>query len=76
MRELKPGTNESLGKAIHDYEVGSRAPFGVSGGSNDLHTSNIIVAAGKNAATPHYMANNQGMQNVSAIRIPETQAAQ
>ncbi len=57
MKSLKPGTNEALGQAIFEYEVTMR-------GSDvtlclDDYEASIIVATGANAATGHYMANNQ-----------------
>lgn len=57
MQALKPGANEALGQAIFEYEVTTRGAD-VSLCLDDYETS-IIVAAGKNAAIGHYMANNQ-----------------
>jgi len=69
MASLKPGTNESFGKAIFDYEVGLLAHEGVSGAWNDLYTANIIVAAGKNSAIAHYMANDQPVADGDLVLI-------
>jgi Xaa-Pro aminopeptidase len=70
MRALKPGENESLGQAIYDYEIQIRAADQVSHGmKNDLYSSNIIVGSGKNSAIPHYLANNQVIQDGDLVLI-------
>lgn len=69
MRALGPGTNESLGQAIYDYEMGVRSHEGVSGAWNDLYTANLIVAAGKNAPVAHYMANDQPIADGDLVLI-------
>jgi Xaa-Pro aminopeptidase len=68
MRALKPGVNESLGAAMWDYETAIRGSE-VSGKSLDLSPASIIVAAGKNAATAHYIANNQEIQDGDLVLI-------
>jgi Xaa-Pro aminopeptidase len=69
MRMLKPGHNESMARAIFDYEIQIR-PDNVSHGmGNDLYEASIIVGAGKNSATPHYMANNQDIQDGDLVLI-------
>lgn len=67
MRELKPGTNESLGQAIFDYEVTTRPPEVTAG--LEKYDSGIIVAGGKNAVIGHYMANNQPIQDGDLVLI-------
>ncbi len=69
MHALKPGANESLGQAIYDYEMGLRSHEGVSGAWNDLYAANLIVAAGKNAAVAHYMANDQPIVDGDLVLI-------
>jgi Xaa-Pro aminopeptidase len=69
MRTLRPGDNESLARAIFDYEIQIR-PGNVSHGmGNDLYEASIIVGAGKNSAVPHYMANNQDIQDGDLVLI-------
>lgn len=67
MQTLKPGDNESLGQAIFDYEA-RILPAEFSAGMDDYEGS-IIVAAGKNAAIGHYMANNQPIQDGDLVLI-------
>lgn len=67
MRELKPGTNESLGQAIFDYEVTMR-PREVTAGL-EKYDNGIIVASGKNAMIGHYMANNQEIQEGDLVLV-------
>jgi Xaa-Pro aminopeptidase len=69
MQALKPGTNESLGQATYDYEMGLRSHEGVSGAWNDLYSANLIVAAGKNAPVAHYMANDQPIADGDLVLI-------
>ncbi|QEE16941.1 M24 family metallopeptidase [Promethearchaeum syntrophicum] len=69
MQALKPRENESLGKAIYDYEIGIRPPKKVRGDWQDRYVANIIVAAGKNSAIAHYMDNNQTIQDGDLILI-------
>ncbi len=70
MQTLKPGDNESLGKAIYDYEINSKYdPKLVKGNWNDRYEANIIVAAGKNTAVGHYMKNDQVIQDGDLILI-------
>lgn len=69
MKSLKPGINESVGKAIYDYEIGIRDPESVKGSWHDKYKNNIIVAAGKNSAIPHYMDNNQEIKDGDLILI-------
>lgn len=57
MQNLRPGTNEALGQAIFEYEVAMRGEDVAL--CLDDYEASIIVAAGKNAAIGHYMANNQ-----------------
>lgn len=57
MQALKPGANEALGQAIFEYEVATRGDDVAL--CLDDYDASIIVAAGKNAAVGHYMANNQ-----------------
>lgn len=57
MQALKPGTNEALGQAMFEYEVTVRGADVAL--CLDDYEASIIVAAGANAATGHYMANNQ-----------------
>ena len=68
MASLKPGDNESKGKAIWDYETGMRSKD-VSGFGLDRYNANIIVAAGKNAAYGHYMDNNQEIKDGDLVLI-------
>ncbi|MFX0000138.1 MAG: aminopeptidase P N-terminal domain-containing protein [Candidatus Hodarchaeota archaeon] len=69
MRSLTPGVNESLGKAIYDYEISIRDPKLVSGNWHDQYKSNIIIAAGKNSAIGHYMDNNQEIKDGDLVLI-------
>jgi len=70
MQALKPGENESLGQAIFDYEVKIRAADNVSHGmGDDLYAASIIVGAGRNTALPHYLANNQPIQDGDLVLI-------
>jgi len=68
MMTLKPGENESLGKAVFDYETGSHGPD-ATGMGLDMHENNIIVAAGRNAAIAHYMDNNQDIMDNDLVLI-------
>lgn len=69
MRALEPGTNESLGQAMFDYEV-QIAPENVSHGmGNDLYEASIIVGSGKNSAIPHYVNNNKEIQDGDLVLI-------
>ena len=69
MRALEPGTNESLGQAIYDYEI-QIAPEHVSHGmGNDLYEASIIVGSGKNSAIPHYVHNNKEIQDGDLVLI-------
>lgn len=67
MSALKPGTNESLGQAIFDFEVTTR-PREVSAGL-EKYDNAIIIAAGKNAMIGHYMANNQAIHDGDLVLI-------
>lgn len=69
MRALKPGENESLGQAIYDYELKMNPEHAQGMGYQALYTSSIIVGSGKNSAIPHYMANNQIIQDGDLILI-------
>jgi Xaa-Pro aminopeptidase len=69
MRDLWPGTSEALGQAIFEYEVRAHAPEAAHGIGDDLYTASIIVGAGKNAAIPHYMANNQPIEDGDLVLI-------
>jgi len=69
MQTLKPGENESLGKAIYDYEIAIRPPKKVRGDWQDRYVANIVVAAGKNSAIAHYLDNNQVIQDGDLILI-------
>jgi Xaa-Pro aminopeptidase len=69
MKKLKSGVNESVGKAIFDYEIGIRDPLKVSGSWNDNYQANIIVASGKNALGFHYMDNNRVIQDSELVLI-------
>jgi Xaa-Pro aminopeptidase len=69
MQALRPGENESLGQAIFDYEVTIRADQNVHSMGKDLYTASIIVGSGKNSAIPHYMANNQIIQDGDLVLI-------
>lgn len=69
MRALKPGTNESLGQAIFDYEI-QTAPENVSHGmGDDLYEASIIVGSGRNSAIPHYVHNNRVIQDGDLVLI-------
>lgn len=69
MRALEPGTNESLGQAIFDYEI-QIAPENVSHGmGNDLYEASIIIGSGKNSAIPHYVQNNKEIQDGDLVLI-------
>jgi Xaa-Pro aminopeptidase len=69
MRALKPGTNESLGQAIFDYEI-QTAPENVSHGmGDDLYEASIIVGSGQNSAIPHYIHNNRVIQDGDLVLI-------
>lgn len=69
MRALKPGTNESLGQAIFDYEI-QTAPENVSHGmGDDLYEASIIVGSGQNSAIPHYVHNNRVIQDGDLVLI-------
>jgi Xaa-Pro aminopeptidase len=69
MRELTPGTNEALGQAIFEYEVRARGPEVGHGMGTDLYAASIIVGAGKNAAIPHYMSNDQPIHDGDLVLI-------
>lgn len=69
MRALKPGTNESLGQAIYDYEIQVRPDHVSHGMWDDLYEASIIVGAGGRSAIPHYMANNQVIQDGDLVLI-------
>jgi len=69
MSQLKPGTNESLGDAIYNYEINIRDPLKVSGKWSDLYLNNLIVASGKNTTIGHYMVNNQIIQDNDLVLI-------
>ena len=67
MRTLKPGVNEAVGHALFEHEVRLQGPeftFGL-----DLYDASIIVAAGKNAAVAHYMANDQDIVDGDLVLI-------
>lgn len=67
MQRLKPGVNEALGQAIFEYEVnmgGEDIDFCL-----DDYEASIIVAAGKNAAIGHYMANNQEINDDDLVLL-------
>lgn len=68
MRTLKPGTNESLGQAIFDYEVNRRG-FPVSSMVKEKYRASITVASGPNAAVPHYMDNQRTIQDGDLVLI-------
>jgi Xaa-Pro aminopeptidase len=67
MQALKPGANESLGQAIFEYEITNHGPE-VTLGLDDYEAS-IIVAAGKNAAVGHYMANHDPIRDGDLVLI-------
>lgn len=67
MQALKPGTNEALGQAIFEYEVTMRGQDLTL--CLDDYDASIIVAAGKNAATGHYMANDQEIGDGDLVLI-------
>ncbi len=69
MTTLKAGMNESVGKAIYDYEIALRDPHCVSGEWHDNYEANIIVAAGKNAVQFHYMKNNCSIKDGDLVLI-------
>lgn len=69
MRTLKPGDNESLGQAIFEYELRIRGDNVAASMGNDRYAASIIVGAGKNSAIPHYMDNNQAIQDGDLILI-------
>ena len=69
MVALKPGVNESIGKAIYDYEISAYNPPIPNNVWEDNYASNIIVASGKNSATAHYMDNNQAIKNGDLVLI-------
>ncbi|MBC7809991.1 MAG: aminopeptidase P family protein [Burkholderiales bacterium] len=69
MRALKPGENERLGKAIYDYELQMCGDEVDNAMANDLYDSSLIVGSGKNSAIPHYMANNQTIQDGDLVLI-------
>ncbi|MBZ0298181.1 MAG: Xaa-Pro peptidase family protein [Anaerolineae bacterium] len=69
MQALKPGTNERLGQAIFDYEVRIRPDHVAHGMGDDHYAASIIVGAGRNSAIPHYMNNNQGIQDGDLVLI-------
>jgi len=67
VRSLKPGTTESLGQALFEFEVrqrGGEFTFGL-----DLYDDAIIVAAGKNSAVAHYMANDKEIKDGDLVLI-------
>lgn len=67
MGALKPGTNESLGQAIFEYEIRTRPRHVTVGMGN--YDSSIIVGAGKNAVIGHYMANDQDIEDGDLVLI-------
>ncbi|MCZ7543157.1 MAG: Xaa-Pro peptidase family protein [Anaerolineae bacterium] len=69
MRTLKPGDNESLGQAIFEYELRIRGDNVTASMGNDRYAASIIVGAGKNSAIPHYMDNNQAIQDGDLVLI-------
>ena len=69
MRTLKPGDNEALGQAIFEYEVRIRPDNVTLSMGNGLNPASIIVGAGKNSAIPHYMDNNQVIQDGDLVLI-------
>jgi Xaa-Pro aminopeptidase len=67
MQALKPGVNEALGQAIFEYEVtmcGADVALCL-----DDYESSIIVAAGKNAATGHYMSNDEEIRDGDLVLV-------
>jgi Xaa-Pro aminopeptidase len=68
MRTLKPGDNESLAEAIFDYEV-TRRGANVSSMIEERYAKSLIVGSGKNTAIPHYMDNNQVIQDGDLILL-------
>jgi Xaa-Pro aminopeptidase len=69
MRALEPGTNESLGQAIYDYEIQIAPEHVAHGMGDDLYEASIIVGSGKNSAIPHYVHNNQEIQDGDLVLI-------
>lgn len=67
MQALKPGVNEALGKAIFEYEVTTHGDDVAL--CLDDYDASIIVAAGKNAAVGHYMANNQEIRDGDLVLV-------
>lgn len=68
MPRLKPGCNESLGEAIWEYETRLRGALGPAKES-DTSPSEIIVAAGRNAAIAHYMSNRADIHDGDLVLI-------
>ena len=69
MMALKPGENESLGQAIFDYEIQIRPDHVGHGMGDELYEASIIVGSGKNSAIPHYLHNNQVIQDGDLVLI-------
>lgn len=68
MQRLKPGCNESLGEAIWEYETRLRGAS-VTAKESDTSPSEIIVAAGRNAAIAHYMNNRADIHDGDLVLI-------
>ncbi|MBI1257635.1 MAG: M24 family metallopeptidase [Chloroflexi bacterium] len=69
MQALKPGENESLGQAIFDYEIQIRPDYIGHGMGDELYEASIIVGSGVNSAIPHYLHNNQVIQDGDLVLI-------
>ena len=69
MRALEPGTNEALGEAIFDFEIQTRPDNVGQGMGDEQYEASIIVGSGKNSAIPHYLANNQIIQDGDLVLI-------
>ncbi len=68
MRALKPGTNESLGQAVLEYEVGRRGKQYRSMAA-ERYDAGVVVASGANSLVPHYMANSRDIQDGDLVLI-------
>lgn len=68
MQVLKPGTNETLGQAVLEYEVGRRGqPYRSM--AAEAYQAGIVVASGPNSLIPHYMANSRTIQDGELVLI-------
>ncbi|MEP7291505.1 MAG: Xaa-Pro peptidase family protein [Chloroflexota bacterium] len=69
MQALEPGVCESQGQAIYDYELTMRPDNVGHGMGYQQYAASVIVASGKNAAIPHYLANNQNIRDGDFVLI-------